>query len=143
LLCTSEREAGKTTGLYLSHPSYSSDLAQCDLPFERKVSKHQFQSAEEITTATRKAIHDLLANSGVSSSYTVVGRLAEQPIAIMLRKDVDMYYAYLVTQCDKMTTHKLLAVAVKMHKLKRMVHTSSSDSALNISTRLFLFPLRS
>jgi hypothetical protein len=50
----------------LPHPPYSPDLAPCDFFFfprlKEKPRGHRSQSAEEIITATRKAIQDLPAN---------------------------------------------------------------------------------
>jgi histone-lysine N-methyltransferase SETMAR len=61
-----QEELAKQQITVLPHPPYSPDLAPCDsFSFPRlkeKLRGHQFQSAEEIVTATKEAIWDLPAN---------------------------------------------------------------------------------
>jgi histone-lysine N-methyltransferase SETMAR len=61
-----QEELAKQQVTVLPHPPYSSDLTPCDFFFfphvKEKLCGRQFQSAEEIITATREAVRDLPAN---------------------------------------------------------------------------------
>jgi hypothetical protein len=61
-----QEELPKQCFTVLPRPLYSPDLAPCDFScfprLKEKLRGHQFQSAEEIVTATREAIQDIPAN---------------------------------------------------------------------------------
>jgi histone-lysine N-methyltransferase SETMAR len=99
----------------LPHPPYSSDLAPCDFlffsPLERKLRGRQFQSAEEVVTATREAIWDLPADIFQQCFQQLYQRWQTCILANSdYFEDVDMCkcFEYLVIWHDKTTVHEII-----------------------------------